>query len=170
MQKVDAVVEREMHGEQIDCARGCDSCCHQLVIITNWDDGVAILRAARERMDDEEFEAFEAKLREQARQIAALPHEQAESKHWTCPLLKDRQCLVYDVRPVACRSVFSPDKRCCQAMMEVERFEDLSEPHQALASEISERSMRIQIEANDLRPIHGAIELRALLVNLLDSR
>lgn len=169
MRRVDAIVKREMRGQQIDCARGCDWCCHQLVIVTNWDDGAAILRAARERMDDEEFSRFEANLRAQAKQIAAMSHEEAESKRWTCPLLKDRKCTVYDVRPVACRSVFSSDKRCCQAMMEAERFEDLSEAHQILASEIGERSMRIQIEANDTRPIHGAIELRALLVRLLDG-
>jgi len=44
----------------------------------------------------------------------------------------------------------------------------LSEPHQALAEEIGERAMRIQIEANDQRTVHGAIELRALLVRLLE--
>ena len=170
MEIIDVIVEREMRGQHVDCARGCDWCCHQLVIVTNWDDGVAILDAVREQLDDDEFAEFEARLRRQAGEIAALTHAQAETRRWTCPLLKDRKCTVYDVRPIACRSVFSSDKRCCQAMMEAEDFDDLSEPHQALASEIGERAMRIQIEANDQRRIHGAIELRALLVRLLDSK
>ena len=131
-------------------------------------DVVDALRAARERMNETEFAGFQARLQEQARQIGAMSYEEAESKRWPCPLLKEGEFSGYDVRPVACRSVFSADKRCCQAMMEAERFEDLSQEHQALAEEIGERAMRIQIEANDKRPIHGAIELRALLVNLLD--
>ena len=170
MKSIDVIVEREMHGQRVDCARGCDWCCHQLVIVTNWDDGVAILDAVRAQLDADEFAEFETSLRRQAAEISELTHEEAEARRWTCPLLKNGECTVYDVRPIACRSVFSADKRCCQAMMEAEDFDDLSEAHQALASEIGERAMRIQIEANDQRRIHAAIELRALLVRLLDRK
>lgn len=169
LKKIDVIIEREMREEIVDCARRCHWCCHQLVILTNWDDGRAILRAVRERLDDDEFADFEARLRDQATAIAKLSHEQAEAKRWTCPLLSDRQCLVYDVRPVACRSVFSSDSDCCRAMMETEDIATLTPEHQTLAAEIGERAMRLQIEANDTRPIHGAIELRALLVRLLDE-
>jgi len=109
-------------------------------------------------------------LREQAAEIGHLTHEQAETKHWTCPFLRDNSCSVYDLRPIACRSVFSSDASCCKAMMEAERFAELSDEQQALATEIGTRAMALQIEINDRRPITGAVEMRSLLVELLDER
>lgn len=53
--------------------------------------------------------------------------------------------------------------------MEAERFEDLSDEQQALATEIGARAMALQIEINDRRPITGAVEMRSLLVELLDE-
>ena len=138
--------------------------------MTHHADGRVILNAARARMSDEQFAGFEAKVRQQAQRISALPYEVAETKQWTCPLLVDDRCAVYDVRPVACRSVFSPDSDCCKAMLDAERYDDLTPAHQELATEIGDRAFALQIAINDQRPIDGPIELRELLARLLDER
>lgn len=165
----DELIAERIAGKRMDCARHCAWCCHQLIVMTNRDDAVAMLRAARTQMSTAEYHDFELALREQAAQIGKMTHEDAETKHWTCPFLRDNSCSIYDIRPVACRSVFSPDANCCKAMMEAERFEELSDGQQALATEIGTRAMALQIEINDRRPITGAVEMRGLLVELLNG-
>lgn len=168
--QVDELIAAATASQSFACKRGCAWCCHQLIVMVNHADGEAILDAAESRMSQEQFRAFAATVRRQAREIDCMPYEEAETKRWTCPLLADDQCLVYDVRPIACRSVFSSDASCCKAMLEAERFDDLTDSHQALATEIGERAMSLQIAVNDRRPIDGPIELRALLARLLDGR
>ena len=167
--EVDRHIADEMRGVPVACHKGCSWCCHQLVVLTCREDGRRILTAARARMTAEEFTAFAAAVRAQAAAIGQLGHEAAESRRWTCPLLKDGACRVYDVRPVACRSVFSPDPDCCRSMMEAEQFEDLTPRQQFLATEIGERAFRLQVAINDRRPIDGPRELRELLSELLDE-
>ena len=143
MRHADELVSREMTGQRVACKKGCSWCCHQLVVVTHWADGEAVLQAARQRLTRGEFSALERRIREQAAQINGMSHEEAETRRWTCPLLRNGECLVYDVRPVACRTVFSSDSECCRAMMEAGDFAELSEPHQRLATEISERAFRL---------------------------
>jgi len=166
----DELIAARTKNQAFVCKRGCAWCCHQLVVMVNHADGAAILAAAESRMSATQFREFESTVRRQAAQIAGLPYEVAETKKWSCPLLIDDRCSVYDERPIACRSVFSSDAGCCKAMLEAERFEELTNPHQMLATEIGERAFALQIAVNDRRPVDGPIELRALLVRLLDSR
>lgn len=167
--EIDGFIEAEMRGTPVACRKGCSWCCHQLVVLTCREDGRRILGAARARMAAAEFAAFDARVRDQAAAIAGIGHEAAEAGRWPCPLLRNNSCVVYDVRPVACRSVFSPDADTCKAMMEADGFEDLTPPQQALATEIGERAFRLQVAINDRRPVDGPLELRQLLVELLDE-
>lgn len=167
--QVDAIIAKEIGTLKVDCQPGCAWCCNQLVILTNTADGKSILDLARRRTNDEEFKRIANTLREQAREINALPHDLAEQKAWPCPLLKNKKCLVYEARPIACRSVVSPDNKCCKAMLTATDFNQLPSEYQRIASDISERAMRIQIRINNQRPIDGAVELRSLLVSLLDQ-
>ena len=170
MEQFDNIIARDTEHLKLDCKPGCAWCCQQLVVLTCRADGEAIIDRCQQTMEAEAFVQFKTKLREQAAAIAKLSYEQAEAKRWPCPLLKDHQCSVYDIRPIACRSVVSSDSSCCKAMAKATDFEKLSKRHQQLATEIGQRSMRLQININDQRPIDGAFELRELLVNILDSR
>ena len=166
---IDEFIATQVRDKTFECRKGCAWCCHQLIVVTHWDDGRQILRAARERMTQEEFEAFTGELRKQARAISELGHEAAEGRRWTCPLLKDGACAVYELRPVACRSVFSPDAATCRAMMEAEDFNELTAVQQETATVIGERAFDLQIAVNDQRRIDAPVELRELLVRLLDD-
>ena len=163
----DALIARRTAGQTIACARGCSWCCHQLIVVTNRDDGIAMLQTARNRLSEAEYRDVVSNLREQVTRIGNMSHEDAESRRWTCPFLRGGECSIYDVRPIACRAVISPDASCCKAMMQADDFEDLSANHQALATDIGERAMALQIDINDRREITGAIEMRTLLVSLL---
>ncbi|RMF95287.1 MAG: hypothetical protein D6727_11030 [Gammaproteobacteria bacterium] len=166
---IDALIEAEVAGERFACRAGCAWCCHQLVVLTNWDDGREILRRARARMSPARYRQFVSEVRRQARAIEALGHAEAEGRRWPCPLLDNDRCTVYEVRPVACRSVFSRNADTCRAMMEHEDFAALTETQQREATEIGERAFRLQVMINDRRRIDGPVELRALLARLLNE-
>jgi len=167
LEDADELIATRIADQKIACVRGCSWCCHQLIVMTNRDDGIAMLETARDRLSAAEFRDVELKLREQANRIGKLSHEEAESRRWTCPFLRNGECSIYDVRPIACRAVISSDASCCKAMMQAETFEDLSTEHKTLAIEIGERAMELQFEINDRRTITGAFEMRALLTSLL---
>ncbi|MCB1662844.1 MAG: YkgJ family cysteine cluster protein [Pseudomonadales bacterium] len=168
--QVDAIIAKEIGTLKVDCQPGCSWCCHQLVVLTHAADGDAILDLARQRTSDKEFAQIVRKIKNQAREINALPHHLAEQKAWPCPLLKNKRCLVYEVRPIACRSVVSPDNKCCKAMLNASDFDELPVEYQRIASDIMERAINIQLRVNNQRPIDGAVELRSLLVSILDQK
>jgi Fe-S-cluster containining protein len=99
-----------------------------------------------------------------------MPHEKAEQKHWTCPLLKDGQCLVYEDRPLACRSVFSPDRNCCEMLWSKEADDNIPADAYELGVAITNKAMSIQFTVNNSRQIDCCTELRSLLVSLLDDK
>jgi hypothetical protein len=82
--------------DRVECRRGCAFCCHVDVAVTPLE---AIRLARHERA---------AGRRETA---PATPSPRPAP----CPLLKDGACTVYDMRPFACRSLFSPDASACEA-------------------------------------------------------
>lgn len=167
---IDDIIAKETSHLKLDCKTGCDWCCQQLVVLTCRADAEAIIERCQQQMTDSEFETFKQAVFTQANTINNMPYEQAETQQWPCPLLKDHQCTVYDIRPVACRSVVSSDSSCCKAMLRAHSFDKLSKRHQQLATEIGDRAMRLQIKINDQRPIDGAFELRALLAEILQQR
>jgi Fe-S-cluster containining protein len=166
---VDAIIARELGDLEVDCSAGCHWCCHQLVLINTIAEGRAILEAAKERMSREEFRQFRKKVRLQARKINSMPYEKAEQKHWTCPLLKDGQCVVYDVRPVACRSVFSPDRRCCEMLWSKDADDNVPADAYQLGVAITNKAISIQHQVNASRQVDCSTELRVLLTQLLDA-
>jgi Fe-S-cluster containining protein len=167
---IDNIIARETSHLKTDCKAGCDWCCQQLVVLTCRADAEAIIDRCQQQMDSDDFNDFKKTVREQAAAINSMPHEQAESKRWPCPLLKDHQCSVYAIRPTACRSVFSSDSGCCKAMLRAHSFDKLSKRHQQIATEIGERAIGLQIKINDQRPVDGAFELRSLLAEILTER
>jgi hypothetical protein len=79
----------------IACRRGCAFCCHVDVTVTP-------------------LEAIRLARHEQAAG-RAHPLGASGARHAPCPLLAAGECTVYAVRPFACRSLFSPDAKACEA-------------------------------------------------------
>jgi hypothetical protein len=100
---------------KIECRSGCCFCCYQNVDATI-PEAIVIALGLTDPADPRvaavlgAADAFKA-LDDDARIATARP----------CPLLVDRQCSVYEHRPLACRSLVSPDAtRCHQAMASLE--------------------------------------------------
>lgn len=73
---------------QITCSEGCSSCCTS---ITLFPVEAAALRAAMDLLPVEEADSIR-------RHVAA--HAEGER----CPLLSHHRCLLYDARPIICRT------------------------------------------------------------------
>ena len=90
VERIDALCERtgEEFASHISCRAGCDACCRHLSIFAV---EAAALREALGRLPGKDA----AVVREKAGQ--ADPHA-------PCPLLHDGLCLIYEARPVICRT------------------------------------------------------------------
>jgi len=112
-----ALLERD--NSRIECGAGCAACCHQDVEATIPE---AILVAAQiggaaDPRHDAILAEAEASSSDAAQKLGPRP----------CPLLQENRCSVYDVRPLACRAVFSPSaKKCNDSLVRVQRGETSS--------------------------------------------
>ena len=100
---------------EIQCRAGCSFCCYQNVDVTIPEAILVALQLGDEA--DTRREAVLAaadacrEIDDKARIATGIP----------CPLLVERRCSVYGVRPINCRSFTSPDAaRCHEAMRKLD--------------------------------------------------
>lgn len=95
------------------CSEGCHFCCHQRVGSTAIEI-VYIATYLKEMRTEEDRARIVRKLEET---IKARPT--AEPTHHRCPFLSGMgNCTIYDVRPLACRSVTSDRSEPCREHLE----------------------------------------------------
>jgi Fe-S-cluster containining protein len=92
----------------VACSKGCAWCCHQDVEVSIAE---AILIAVG-TAGDARGKAFD----EKSKNLIGP----ARKKGTPCPFLGEaRNCTIYDIRPIVCRSFLSPNKTRCQQSVEV---------------------------------------------------
>ncbi len=92
--RVDAFFTRvaERHAADLRCAPGCDSCCHARLTVTTIEADVISAHVA----------TLEAPARAHLATVAARPVDAGKPR---CAALDDDgRCLVYEARPLVCRS------------------------------------------------------------------
>lgn len=108
-ERVEQMRETSAHGRDIQCRKGCASCCHQTVEMFP-QEAVLLHLVAREQgivLDND-------RLARQAKKAAKTWRELAPEDR-ACPFLgEDRACRVYEHRPAACRKyqVMTPPDLC----------------------------------------------------------
>lgn len=104
---VDALVrDVRSKGATIPCSNGCDACCYEPVALSNHE---AAVIAERIHMDDyrrKRVSAHAAWLEAQGWVGDGVAPRAYLTERMPCPLLDvlTHQCVVYDVRPIACRA------------------------------------------------------------------
>jgi len=99
-------------GKKIRCSKGCDACCHRMVICTRVE-AIAVMEYLQgiEKWDDSLREAIH--FHSYTLQDYLEPGENKPRtwiERWVpCPFLSGGECLVYPMRPVSCRSYHSLD-------------------------------------------------------------
>lgn len=88
--RVDALCRgiQDVLSDRITCSEGCSSCC---TAITLFPVEAAALHAAVEALPE-------------ARRAAVLSHVSEHAGGERCPLLEHHRCLLYDARPIICRT------------------------------------------------------------------
>lgn len=96
----------------VQCRTGCSFCCHQNVDVTIPEAILVALQLGNEA--DPRRDAILAA----ADAFRGLDDDARIATGKPCPLLVDHRCSVYNVRPITCRSLTSPDAARCQAAMQ----------------------------------------------------
>ncbi len=105
------------------CQRGCAACCHQLVMATAAEAGIAaghlleLPDGDRQSLDArlalwlEDTADLRRRLQESADGDLEAVTEELAAAYWqrriACPFLAEGNCAIYAVRPLACRHHFS---------------------------------------------------------------
>ncbi len=97
--------------QPVACSKGCDYCCKTYVSVTIPE----ILRLAQSVRKQPEKST---RVGEAATASAAIPQGEREVKRVVCPILEDKACSEYLVRPVACRAVLSKSLETCLRIFE----------------------------------------------------
>jgi hypothetical protein len=103
-------------GPKVECAAGCDHCCHVPVGVTA-PEALQLYAFLRRTRSAEELAALQQKLRACSDAIRGLSHDQRYSPNHPCPLLEGGRCSVYPARPFACRGMNSLDRADCDARL-----------------------------------------------------
>jgi len=96
----------------VQCRAGCSFCCHQNVDVTIPEALLVALQLG------DEADPRRAAILAAADEFRDLDDDARIATGKPCPLLVDKRCSVYEVRPITCRSLTSPDAARCQAAMQ----------------------------------------------------
>lgn len=123
-----------MTAPRIACKAGCGWCCHQQVGVTPLE-AVRIAEHIR-ALPEPERAAMTARIEELDRRTRGLDTSARAATRLSCAFLgAEGSCMIYQVRPLRCRGVFSIDVDFC-----IGCYEDLP-------------AMRARLEAGELKPV-----------------
>ncbi len=112
-QLIDSFVQRcQADRIPVDCRMGCSWCCHQAVFASTHE---IILMAQYLRKHYSREVVDEVRMRAEAKesQLGPLSPAAALKSRHACPLLLKGRCMVYPVRPMACRIYLSSSEESC---------------------------------------------------------
>ncbi len=102
----------KQQGQQIDCKKGCNWCCHQPVFAMDYE--LDFLTAFVENnFTTEEQKKIKEKAVQKNNTLKELKQDALLNAKHPCPLLEDGTCKAYKARPVACRIYLSSNVNSC---------------------------------------------------------
>nr|WP_319511926.1 YkgJ family cysteine cluster protein [uncultured Draconibacterium sp.] len=105
-------VYARQQNQSIDCKRGCSWCCHQPVFALDYE--LEYLKANVNKMFDAETVSYiQEKAKQKQDKLGHLKGDELMNAKYACPLLKEKTCMAYDARPMACRIYLSSDVKSC---------------------------------------------------------
>jgi Fe-S-cluster containining protein len=118
---LNSVYGKEQDKISIACKKGCDYCCRLKVVATEPE-----LVIIRDYLLDTGSEAFLEVTRESLRQFCLRTGRcktRQENLSIKCGFLKEGNCSIYDVRPLACRAWNSIDVETCKQYLKTSEEE-----------------------------------------------
>lgn len=109
-----AAAEASCQGREMACAAGCAYCC-VLNVAVLLPEALRIADWLQERLPPEELLALQKILEGHRSWGRWMDDEERIARHVTCPMLDGAGCcIIYPVRPLACRGVTSLDRDRCR--------------------------------------------------------
>jgi len=99
-------------GKRVDCHSGCSWCCYQAVFVS----GGEILYLGNYltgHMEKRTVREITEKARQKCQLTVKMKIPELLRHRSPCPLLQEKCCVVYPVRPLACRIYFSSSESSC---------------------------------------------------------
>jgi hypothetical protein len=100
-------------GAPLACAPGCAFCCHLRVTVFPHE-AIALAHYVRTELPPDRAAAFERRIAENARRIAAMSVEEHRAALLPCAFLVDGSCSAHAVRPSACAAYHSLSRERCE--------------------------------------------------------
>jgi len=110
------------------CVKTCDSCCY-LHTTASVPEVVLIAKTLEAREDVAALQALKNRIALHIARTDGLSASERQGVRLACPLLVDRACSVYEVRPLVCRGWNSLDADRCRA--------DLADPGAKLSASLN---------------------------------
>jgi Fe-S-cluster containining protein len=112
---IDAFIQRcEAENIHVDCHMGCQWCCHQAVFASTHE-MIVLADYLEKRFSPKVLDEVKEKARAKEQHMAVLSPAETLKTSFPCPLLRKGSCMVYPVRPMACRIYLSSNEKSCYA-------------------------------------------------------
>jgi hypothetical protein len=160
-QLVDGLLARAPEGA-IACKAGCDHCCHQIVGVSA-PEALAIFDHLQKTRSAAELERVRAHVERLYERSRGLPSAGRISPEHPCAFLDGGRCTIYEVRPLACRSVHSLDAADCER-----RLRDPEARDEFIAKGEGGRCFVEPLQAQ--RAMHAGLQLGLSELHGLDAR
>ncbi len=98
----------------VDCAKGCSWCCYQAVLVSP-QEVLLISRYLSDELADAQQQVICWNAREKQAVTGTMSVREFLQYLQPCPFLLENSCLIYPVRPMACRVYLSADVNSCLA-------------------------------------------------------
>lgn len=102
----------QRHGRSMDCRMGCSWCCHQSVFASTHE-VLVIEDYLTTHFSSEVLEGVKLAAAKKVGRTKKVSNKDLLKMQGACPLLKNGVCMVYPVRPMACRIYLSSDVKTC---------------------------------------------------------
>ncbi|SMF16163.1 YkgJ family cysteine cluster protein [Desulfovibrio gilichinskyi] len=105
---------------KIACVSGCSYCCYSHITVSP-QEAFSIALHLAENFDAGVLEEIVAACAKESENFHCAGLQEFSKKYFgKCPFLKDNKCLIYEVRPIACRNWISHDLKACSASFKSE--------------------------------------------------
>jgi Putative zinc- or iron-chelating domain len=117
----DSLIEGRLNrGTKLPCRKGCHWCCYLRVRATPLE-VLCILDHLQSKLEPGEFTALRQRFTETDAVTRGMNGIQRIGVKKVCPFLVDAECMIYPVRPLACRTFHSLDPLDCRASLDDEQ-------------------------------------------------
>ena len=128
---IDSFIHRcRLEGKTIECRKGCYLCCSQAVLVLPYE-VLYIASFIKNHLSKDEQDEIYGRVIKKDNITSHMKVQEFLSYKDTCPMLKNGVCMVYEARPMACRTYLSSSSAGCKTEFDnpkdIDIFPDLYE-------------------------------------------